>query len=203
VSKGKSLREDEAQSHGAPADQEHAGLPLQADIGTEDLANTPQAQRSPSGGFTFMLHKLRQRAQSEKGFTLIELLVVILIIGILAAIALPAFLNQRSKAQDANAKSVVRTAQTAMETYYTDNQTYVGADLPALKLIEPSLADAIVAAPAGNSLTINAPGTTGYGLTATSKSSDAGTFTITNAGGAVTRSCSKPNTGGCNKNSSW
>ena len=75
-----------------------------------------------------MLHKLRDRAASEKGFTLIELLVVILIIGILAAIALPAFLNQRSKAQDTEAKSAARTAQTAMETYYTDEQTYVGAD---------------------------------------------------------------------------
>ena len=75
-----------------------------------------------------MLNKLRERAQDEKGFTLIELLVVILIIGILAAIALPAFLNQREKAQDTEAKSAVRTAQTAMETYYTDNQTYTGAD---------------------------------------------------------------------------
>src|SRR3712207_3836944 len=99
----------------------------------------------PSGGF--MLHKLRQRMADERGFTLIELLVVILIIGILAAIALPAFLNQREKAQDTEAKSAVRTAQTAMETFYTDNQDYeVGADADAVKAtlteIEPSLVDA-------------------------------------------------------------
>ena len=68
-----------------------------------------------------MLQKLRRRAEDEQGFTLIELLVVILIIGILAAIAIPAFLNQRGKAYDASAKSQVRTAQTAMETYATDN----------------------------------------------------------------------------------
>src|SRR6058998_3787733 len=90
-----------------------------------------------------MLNKLRSRVQDEKGFTLIELLVVILIIGILAAIALPAFLNQREKAQDAAAKSAVRTAQTAMETYYTDHQSYVGADAAGvLTGIEPSLANA-------------------------------------------------------------
>ena len=89
-----------------------------------------------------MLHKLRARIQDEKGFTLIELLVVILIIGILAAIALPAFLNQREKAQDSEAKSDVRTAQTAMETYYTDNQTYTAGRptaSPTLAGIEPAL----------------------------------------------------------------
>src|SRR3954462_10131483 len=86
-----------------------------------------------------MLNKLRERAQDEKGFTLIELLVVILIIGILAAIALPAFLNQRSKAQDSEAKSGARTVQTALETVFTDTQSYATGDLPRLTVIEPAI----------------------------------------------------------------
>ena len=87
-----------------------------------------------------MLHKLRARAQEEKGFTLIELLVVILIIGILAAIAIPSFLNQKSKAQDASTKVIARTAQTAMETYSTNNGgSYTGATLANLNSIEPTL----------------------------------------------------------------
>src|SRR5271169_3519175 len=67
-----------------------------------------------------MLFKLRQRAKDERGFTLIELLVVILIIGILAAIAIPSFLNQKGKATDAAAKELAHTMQVAAESYSTD-----------------------------------------------------------------------------------
>ena len=154
-----------------------------------------------------MLTKLRERAQSEKGFTLIELLVVILIIGILAAIALPAFLNQRGKAQDTEAKSAVRTAQTAMETFYTDEQDYA-ADATALRAIEPSLSSG---AASGSGLAVtggtDGDGNGGYTLTVTSKTGN--TFTITKAAttAVVTRTCgpAAANRGkyGCPTSGSW
>ena len=93
-----------------------------------------------------MLDRLRQRTNDEGGFTLIELLVVILIIGILAAIAIPAFLSQTSKANDSAAKTQVGTLQTTMETYASENSgSYENATLTKLQEIEPTLKDTTTA----------------------------------------------------------
>ncbi len=145
-----------------------------------------------------MLHAMRNRIKDERGFTLIELLVVILIIGILAAIAIPSFISQKDKAGDASAKSFARNMQTAQETYFTDNNAY-GANLAALQAIEPALNDVpsrttpptATNAPAGG-FTVNATSTKGV------------TYTIQrDATGRVTRTCNRRSVGGCNASGTW
>ena len=74
------------------------------------------------------LHEMQQIKRDERGFTLIELMVVVVIVAILAAIALPIFLQQRAKAADARATANVREAATAVVLYYQENGTAPGSD---------------------------------------------------------------------------
>jgi type IV pilus assembly protein PilA len=136
----------------------------------------------------------RLNGDSEAGFTLIELLVVMLILGILAAIALPAFFNQKEKATDAKAKEIAHTVQVALESCSTDNNgTYPITGACSYTNLRSTYETTLPA----TGVTVTAPEGDAYDIAVTSTSSTPRTFHITRAsGGAVTYPCS-PVGGGC------
>jgi type IV pilus assembly protein PilA len=131
---------------------------------------------------------VRSRLRADDGFSLVEILVVILIISVLAAIAVPAFLNQREKAQDAHAKTSVTTAAKAISVWETEHDTFAGADPADLVRIEPALGQA-------QGLTVTSSERT-YTVSVDSRAG--GSYSIERQlDGDLIRDCSLPGEGTC------
>jgi type IV pilus assembly protein PilA len=145
-----------------------------------------------------MVLPVRARLRSEAGFTLVEILVVIVIVGILGAIAVPSFLAQRVKAQDAEAKVYLVAAQKALEAWHTTEGTYAGAGQAELARIEPALDRARNFAVNGNARTFD------VSIDSAAGASGGGRFTLSRvAGDRIVRTCTNAGRGACSGTNEW
>jgi type IV pilus assembly protein PilA len=138
------------------------------------------------------VNPILRRLTNSSGFTLVELLVVMLIIGILASIGIASFLHQRAKAEDADAKVTVTTAQKAIIVWHSDHGDYGSATAAGLAAIEPSLSRALNLTITGDrdSFTVSADSRAG--------ARGGGTFEIAHDDdGTVRRTCTSPGLGAC------
>jgi type IV pilus assembly protein PilA len=152
---------------------------------------TPQ---QPSAGLSYRLRKL---SSDQSGFSLMEILAVLAIIGILAAVAIPSFLNQTQKGYDASAKQLVGTAETTAGLIFTDNDgSYEKVTAAELHKYESGIP---IAEGSGNAwLSAATPEKSAYSVTVTAANTGDEFTLARNAGGEITRTCkSGPSKTGC------